>query len=190
MQRLACRLVFLAALLLARPVLSCSVVGGPEGPASLVAHADVIAWVRAEGCFGKGEAPADSGTTTACQVRFHVLEVLKGDEPVTTLDVNGELTDADDPNDGPVPYAFVRPQGRQGNCFALQYREGAEYLLLLQRRDQKLTPYWSALAATNEQVYSAADPWLEWVRAEVRAPHAAPAHPQPPKTVPRIRIGG
>jgi hypothetical protein len=39
----------------------------------------------------------------------------------------------DDRNDRPVPYDFIRPGGRGGNCFALAYRPGAEYLLLLRR---------------------------------------------------------
>jgi len=165
-------LTVLASWFLARPVLSCQVIGGPEAPASLVGHADVIAWVRAEGCSGKAEGPGTTGVATECQVRFRVLEVIKGKEPSATLGAKGYLTDDDDPNDVPVPYHFVRPRGRSGNCFAYQYKEGAEYLLMLRWQEGRLTPYWAALAATNEQVRGHDDPWLRWVRTAVRVPVA------------------
>ncbi len=73
----------------------------------------------------------------------------------------------------PVPYDFIRPGGRHGNCVALEYRQGAEYLLLLKRSSNQaalpdtLTPYWAALAPTNEQVFGPADPWVAWVRKTV-----------------------
>lgn len=165
-------LMFLAPGFLARPALSCEVIGGPERPASLVAHADVIAWVRAEGCSDRAEGPGSSGVDTECQVRFRVLEVIRGKEPLESLSVRGYLTDDDDPNDVPLPYHFVRPRGRGGNCFAYQYKKGGEYLLMLRRMEGRLTPYWAALAATNEQVHGHDDPWLQWVRTAVQVPVA------------------
>jgi len=34
------------------------------------------------------------------------------------LILNGQLEDRDDYNDRGVPYEFVRPGGRKGNCYA------------------------------------------------------------------------
>jgi hypothetical protein len=82
----------------------------------------------------------------------------------------------DDRNDRPVPYDFIRPGGRGGNCFALAYRPGAEYLLLLRRGEHSsdaqptdLTPYWASLSPTNEQLLEGSnDPWVVWVSQELR----------------------
>jgi hypothetical protein len=72
-------------------------------------------------------------------------------------------------NDSTVPRAFVRPGGQHGNCFALYYREGATYLLILKSQHGSLTAYWTPLKPTNEQVKPGADEWVEWVRSYVRA---------------------
>jgi hypothetical protein len=148
----------------------CSVVGPLPKPSALVAQAEVIVIVRVEGLSGR---PGQQGTMAAArgQVRFTVLKVLKGTLPPGELVFNGELTAEDDPNDRPVPYDFVRPGGRAGNCFALGYRRDADYLLLLRRGDhpayaqsKELTPCWSPLAPTNEQLFGGGeDPWLVWV---------------------------
>jgi hypothetical protein len=92
------------------------------------------------------------------------------------VEFNGELNQRDDPNDRPAPYGFVRPGGRHGNCFALGYRSGGEYLLLLRRTEHPssaqpndLTPYWSPLAPTNEQLFGGtSDPWFAWVARWIR----------------------
>ena len=51
------------------------------------------------------------------------------------------------------------------------FTTGCEYLLLLAQpqvpQSEPLTPYWAALAATNEQVFGQDDPWVEWVRHEL-----------------------
>jgi hypothetical protein len=109
-------------------------------------------------------------------VRFTILELLKGRLSSSTIEFNGALTDRDDRNDRPVPYDFIRPGGRRGNCFALTYRVGAEYLLLLRRSEHpsyaqpsELTPYWAPLSPTNEQLFDrASDAWLVWVSQELR----------------------
>jgi len=75
-----------------------------------------------------------------------------------------------------VPYDFIRPGGRWGNCFALTYRAGAEYMLLLRRAEypssaqpNELTPYWAPLSPTNEQqIGGASDAWFVWVRQKLR----------------------
>jgi len=102
------------------------------------------------------------------KIRFQVLEVLKGSPVGGFIEFDGLFTDQDDPNGGPVPYTFVRKQGRGGNCFAYSYKQGQEYLLILGSKNGGLTPYWQTLAATNEQLSDANDQWLAWVRAQLR----------------------
>jgi hypothetical protein len=143
----------------------------------LVGDAEVIARVRVEGLSStpsRAIGPFLAGSPT--QVRFAILELLKGRLSSSTIEFNGSLTDRDDRNDRPVPYNFVRPGGRQGNCFALAYRAGAEYLLLLRRgqhpsdaQPNEPTPYWAPLSPTNEQLlYGASDAWFVWVSKELR----------------------
>ena len=102
------------------------------------------------------------------KIRFQVLEMLKGSGVGGLLEFEGMFTDRDDRNDAPIPPIFVRMQGRGGNCFAYTYRQGREYLLILGARNGGLTPYWQALAATNEQLSDANDQWLGWVRAQLQ----------------------
>ena len=162
---------------LAAPAWPCSVVGPLPSAERLVSDAEVIARVRAEGLSSTpGRAGAMGGSPT--QVRFAILELLKGRLSSTTIEFNGSLTDRDDRNDGRVPYDSIRPGGRHGNCVALEYRIGAEYLLLLRRGDpgdpayakgNELTPYWAPLSPTNEQLFGGArDAWFAWVSQELR----------------------
>jgi hypothetical protein len=157
------------------PASPCTVVGPLPTPRALVQQAQVIVRVRAEGL---SDRPGKPGTMAGAptQVRFTVLEVLKGTLSSEELSFNGALRADDDLNDRPVPYDFVRPGGRAGNCFAMDYRIGAEYLLLLRRSEhpafaqaEELTPYWGALSPTNEQLLAGRnDPWLAWVRRQLQ----------------------
>jgi hypothetical protein len=160
---------------LAAPAWPCSVVGPLPSAERLVSDAEVIARVRAEGLSptpGRSGIMAESPT----QVRFTILELLKGRLSASTIEFNGSLTDRDDRNDRAVPYDFIRPGGRGGNCFALAYRAGAEYLLLLRRGEHPsyaqasdLTPYWAPLSPTNEQLIDGAnDGWFVWVGQQLR----------------------
>lgn len=101
-------------------------------------------------------------------IRFNVNEVVKGQDLSQGLVINGYLTDFDDFNDRPVPYDFVRPGGRGGNCTAYEYKRGAEFLLFLKRSEDQLSPYWDALAPTNEQLRSKTDPWIIWVKERLK----------------------
>lgn len=175
---LSTRVSAIAGLLLASatPAAPCSMVGPAPTPAQLVDKATVIVRARVDGFAGPGVAPEQIGATA--QVRFTVLQVLKGSLSASAIDISGALEDRDDPNDGPVPYTFVRPGGRGGGCYATTYRQGAEYLLLLQEAiDQRgtptrtLTPYWYGLMPTNEQLLRGArDPWLVWVSHRLGLP--------------------
>lgn len=171
------RTALLAALLgVATPAWPCSVVGPLPSPAELVDRTTVIVRARASGLSSEpGRAGILGGAST--QVEFEVLEVLKGAVNSGTLRFNGTVSDADDLNDRPIPYSFVRPGGRRGNCFAFNYRPGAEYLLLLRAGDHpsfaqpaQLTPYWAPLSPRNEQIPNGAgDRWLAWVRQRLPA---------------------
>jgi len=137
---------------------ACSVVK-LDSPSDLIQQADGIYLVVARDF---AQSPA-VGRHTAGTVRFSISETLKGAER-KELRIPGFFTDADDPNDHPVPYEFVRPEGRHGNCYAEAYREGRMYLFFVKGG----TPYWSPLAPVNEQVTSESDSWVEWVRQHLR----------------------
>ena len=147
-----------------RIALPCSRTPLPTSEA-LVGRADAIV-------LAKAQPRALHDTVT-----FQIVETLKGIVPTPLIAVAGELTADDDVNDSPFPYQFVRRGGRHGNCFAKTYRAGREYLLMLRPTDPttavrlpfapRVTPYWEALAPTNEQVTGTTDRWVVWVRAQV-----------------------
>jgi hypothetical protein len=101
-------------------------------------------------------------------VRFRVEEVLKGERVPQTFVFKGSLSADDDYNDRPVPYDFVRRAGRGGTCFAYEYKRGAQFLLLLKKQKGELTPYWIPFAPANEQLRSADDPWVLWVKDHLK----------------------
>jgi cyclase len=148
---------------------ACSVARIPT-PAQLVRGADIILHVIAdryvvpppEGWVTSGEAPSI--------IQFQVVEVIKGDYGADILELHGYLSGRDDFNDGPVPYTFVRDNGRAGSCYANTYRENGHFLLLLKTQKGQITPCWAGLAPLNEQIQGSADPWLEWVRVALREP--------------------
>lgn len=103
------------------------------------------------------------------EIEFRVVETLKGEDVPSTIILNGYLTDKDDFNDRPIPYDFVRPGGRGGSCSAYEYKQGAEFLLFLKKKDGKLTIRWYALAPTNEQLHAADDSWVVWVKQQLKS---------------------
>ena len=98
-------------------------------------------------------------------VHFRVVETIRGTVP-TELAFEGRVVDHDDFNGGSVPYRFVRSSGARGDCFAREYRIGAEYLFILKEGAVGLTPHWWPLAPTNEQITGEGDPWVAWVRGQ------------------------
>jgi len=161
-------LIVLAVVFEATPSLACSVIGPLKTPQELVAAADLIVRVRMEDVQ---QPPAVAlGPHGFGTVRFRVLQTLKGTSPADLLLFEGERDREADRNDRPAPYDFVRPGGRHGNCYALNYLQGAEYLLLaknidVQGQPHELSIYWAPLAPTNEQVTGESDPWVQWVMA-------------------------
>jgi hypothetical protein len=98
-------------------------------------------------------------------IEFRIEEKLRGGaELPETITINGYLDNYDDFNEVPVPYMFVRPNGRHGSCFANTYKQGAQFLLFLKKSGDTFTPNISALGPTNEQLHSDKDAWLVWVR--------------------------
>ena len=163
--------VFLAcvALMLPSNAMACrapspspqAVVSGAE----LIVRATASRYVKApEGNIRTLNEPGDA------EIEFNVEETLKGEAVPSTIILNGYLTERDDFNDRPVPYDFVRPGGRGGSCSAYEYKQGAEFLLFMKNVEGKLTIRWYALAPTNEQLHSADDPWIIWVREQLKAP--------------------
>lgn len=176
--------LLLALILLFFPAQRAEACAIREGTArEWVDDADVIVRVRAIEQRGRrltieearSQPAGFSSTTLGTTVRFEVLEVLKGSH-TSPLEFDGELTDdaVFDENEPDVPRRGVRKGGRGGNCYALQYRPGQQYLLLLSARHGSLTPYWAAMAATNEHVDGPADPWLTWVRERLRRQQVIP----------------
>lgn len=138
-------------------------------PQKLVADADIIIratatqYARAPvGNIRQLNEPGDA------EIQFQIEETLKGRKLPLTIVLNGYLTARDDFNDRPVPYDFVRPGGRGGSCSAYEYKQGAEFLLFLKEVDGRQTVRWYALAPTNEQLHSADDPWLSWVKEQLK----------------------
>jgi hypothetical protein len=101
-------------------------------------------------------------------VEFKVLEVIAGTNVRPTLRIPGTLSTVMEDLFSPdtVPYLYGTASG--GSCFNWFYKKNGEYLLILSRLDGQLTPYFSPMAPTNEQVRGAHDPWVRWVRDERR----------------------
>jgi hypothetical protein len=106
-----------------------------------------------------------------------VESVVKGTYTAPDLVLPGYLNDQDDWNDQAVPYAQVRRNGQGGSCFANTYRQGAQFLLVMRRTGSVSSAYssnteytvnWYALGPVNEQLRSPEDPWLQWVRDQVK----------------------
>jgi hypothetical protein len=151
----------------ARDGSACSRVPLPT-PEALVREASLIVLARA--------TPARLSN----MVEFLVIETIKGESIGSSIVLEGTLVARGDYNDSPFPYSFVRAQGRSGNCFAKTYCAGAFYMLLLKRTSDvahgallssapAFTPYWEALAPTNEQVQGPDDRWSKWVRQRVQS---------------------
>ncbi len=152
------------------PPLRCSVVELRYSPSHRYTVARIEQFVDSADMIVRAiaEAPGD-GAVADRTVRFTIVERLRGNGEDDTIRISGRLSDRDDFNTLSVPYTLVRGSGQGGDCHAREYRPGAEYLLILQRSGDELTPYWKALAPLNEQIRGAADPWVVWVRERVGA---------------------
>lgn len=109
------------------------------------------------GTMGVADAP----------IEFKVEETLKGAGVPESLVLKGYLSGQDDFNEHRVPYKAVRPGGRGGNCYASNYKQGAQFLLFLKKTAGGYTPDIIPLGPTNEQLKSETDPWLLWVKVRL-----------------------
>jgi hypothetical protein len=160
-------------------ILPCSLPRPPDSR-EMVAGADLIVRVKAVEYSGP---PGRNGTTGVPEsdVRFSIEEIVKGTYEKRDIVLPGYLSETDDWNDQNPPYTFVRPGGRSGSCFANTYRRGGQFLLVLKkwgalpsvalagRPAGGYTVNWYALGPVNEQLRSSDDPWVQWVRTQVRA---------------------
>jgi|SRR5580704_8081559 hypothetical protein len=150
----------------------------PVSNVDMVREADAIVRVSAENYTVAPKAPISStgfDVESDSRIRFKVLEVVRG-KVSGYLVLPGVLVNPDDFNDQVPPYNLVRPAGRRGSCFASSYRSGGQFLLMLKKRgDSEFTVEWYALAPVNEQLHSGNDPWLLWVRKQVKAPSSKSA---------------
>jgi hypothetical protein len=149
----------------------CEVIslGRVQTAADYVRSADLIFRVMTKGPVSTPEGPSfdPQGQPTA-RVAFDVLEVLKGTGISKELVLPAFLADRDDFNPNPVPYTIARP-GSTGTGYADFYRTGGEYLLFLRElAPAQFTVRWSALAPINEQLRGEGDPWLIWVRDQLK----------------------
>ncbi len=139
----------------------------PPSAQTLISTADVV--IRATAVKYIREPQGDIRalyTPNDVEIEFRVEEVLKGKNMPTSLILNGYLTDRNDYNDQPVPYDFGRGGG--GSCFAYEYKQGAEFLLFLEKKDGKYTLQLYALAPINEQLRNKDDEWLIWVKNQLQ----------------------
>jgi len=149
--------------------LACRISDPPSADA-MVARADLILRATA---VDYSIAPSSNTRTTGVpetRVRFRVESVEKGTYTAPELILPGYLSNQDDWNDQAPPYPMVRRNGRSGSCYANTYRQGAQFLLVLRRTSGEIyTVNWYALGPVNEQLRSPNDPWLLWVREQLKA---------------------
>ena len=142
--------------------------------------AEFIVRARAEALLSnKGPITGDPSKDDT-DVRFRVLEVLKGRHVPRTIRFYGWLVDRDERNEETVPYTRARPSAA-GICNAFGHRRGGQYLLFLRRdSENRLYPYWGALQPTNEQLFGGRrDPWFVWVAATVKDAGMSPWSKRP-----------
>jgi hypothetical protein len=147
-------------------------------PEKMVAQADLILRVTAVSDV-LPVLPNSLRRLWNSNVLFSVEEVMKGQYGSPTISLPGFLTDQDEWNREMPPYMTARPSADAG-CFTHSYRKGGQFLLMLKKWDGSrseliagrpldgYTTVWHALAAVNEQLRSPDDPWVEWVRQQVK----------------------
>jgi hypothetical protein len=160
------------------PALSCSILQPPD-PVVMVRQADLILRVTAVEYSGRGPGTTWTTGVPPSDVRFAVDEIVKGTYDKPTIILPGYLSERDDWNRGNPPYTTARPSA-DASCFANTYRKGGQFLLVLKKLNSVslglagrpaggYTVNWYALGPVNEQLRSADDPWVQWVRDQVKA---------------------
>jgi hypothetical protein len=163
-------MVFVAVIVSATDMYPCEIPQKERSSAEMVEQSDAIVRVRAVEYV---IAPQNPNVFTTGEpdsmIRFKVLEVIRG-AISRELILPGYLVDKDDFNQlGAAERHVVRSNGLMGSCFANSYRSGGQFLLILKKeKNAGFTVDWDILGPTNEQLSSADDPWLLWVREQVK----------------------
>jgi hypothetical protein len=172
-------IVLLSILFTAQATFACTITQLPD-PRTMIANADLI--LRGTALDYYGPSPVGIRTTGVpdSDVRFSVDEIVKGNYIKRDIVLPGYLSENDDWNDHKPPYSLVRPGGRSGSCYANTYTKGGRFLLVLKiwngpisevfaaRRADGYTVNWYALGPVNEQLRSADDAWVQWVREQLK----------------------
>src|SRR5262245_2486923 len=154
MRRILSTITF-AAVMAAAPSWACSppVIRIPK---DIVTSAQVIVRARALSEDNTSAEITSEVSSASRHVLFSIVSVLKRTINEQVIRIPGYLEERDDWNANldSMPNRMSRPGFIVGSCYALNYRQGADYLLLLGPTPQtgSLTPYWASLAATNEQL--------------------------------------
>jgi len=153
-------------------------------PKTMVAAADLI--LRVKAVEYSGPVPTLSARMAArfvpaANIDFLVEEVVKGKYEKPHIILPGYLNEQDEWNrkDQNPPYGSARPSA-DGRCFAITYRKGGLFLLVLKKWEASFGPLagqstdgytlgWYPLGPVNVQLRSEDDPWVQWVREQVRA---------------------
>ena len=172
-------IVPLSILFTAQAAFACTITQQPD-PWTMIAGADLILRVTATDYFGPSPIGPRTTAVPDSDVRFTIEEILRGNYVKRDIVLPGYLSGNDDWNDHTPPYSFVRPNGRSGSCYANTYKKGGQFLLVLKnwngpisevygaRRSDGYTVNWFALGPVNEQLRSADDPWVQWVRDRLK----------------------
>jgi hypothetical protein len=163
-------IAFVAVIVSATDMYPCEIPEKQRSSVEMVEQADAIVRVSA---VEYAVAPQDPNVFTNGEpdsmIRFKVLEVIRG-RMSRELILPGYLVDEDDFNQlGAAERHVVRANGLTGSCFANSYRSGGQFLLILKKeKNGGYTVDWDILGPTNEQLRSADDPWLLWVREQAK----------------------
>jgi len=137
----------------------------------LVRRARVIVRAKVDGL---GDAMPKPASVPLSTVRFKVISRLKGTVKGEYIEFNGALIERDD-DDGTPPFKPGDQPRSFDDCYAPEFVDGSEYLLLLGPDNGllsdkgDLTPYWQPARATSERLSGEDDdPWLAFVTRAVR----------------------
>ena len=130
----------------------------------MLADADLILRVTAV-AYSEGSAPGRGSSWG--KVRFSVEEVVKGRYSDREIILPGTLMPNDEWNLDDPPYINPRSSA-DSRCYTHFYRTAGQFLLMLKRKGNGYTTEWMPLSPVNEQLRSGRDPWLLWVRDEVK----------------------
>ena len=133
----------------------------------MVSGADLILRVTAVDYSVPPDPSAKRSAPSKSRVLFSVEEVVKGRYTDPEIVLTGILTQIDEWNTGQAPYVNPRPSA-DASCYSNSYRSGGQFLLMLKRSGKDYSVEWFPLGPVNEQVHPLEDPWVIWVRNQIK----------------------